>query len=208
MKGMNEPTGVELSPHEKKMKLVIHENAVPLLRGEVTELLLTMQSKASDNASTSANETGKESHIPIPDLTNGDIPSASGATIETENNNNNNPPPSSSSSPSPLTKVIEQLEAHDPRCAHIQLSSSKVVDAELSRLASAITNNEFVTEIDLSNNEISDVGVQNLVAVLAHPKAAPKLSLLKLDGNASISQIGATIINGLKIMRKNVQVEM
>lgn len=174
---------------------MIEDKAVPVLRREVTELLLEMQSKASGKENSSSNGS-KDIRVTETELRD----STEACGIEGDEQE--------TSSSFAVRSAIERLAANDPLCTNVLLSGCKLSDKELLQLSSAIRENEYVTEIDLRENDISDVGVQTLVAALANSEVAPKLSLVKLNDNPSISQIGMTIIHGMRIIRKNVNIEI
>lgn len=80
--------------------------------------------------------------------------------------------------------------------------SAKFTDEEYSMLAACIENNPILTTIDLSENNVSDMALTNLVAKI---NKAPKLTTLTLAGNA-ISSEGLVQLSKLLMENKSIKV--
>lgn len=91
--------------------------------------------------------------------------------------------------------------------AACRLSFIGINDEDLKELIQAIRNSEIVEELDLSHNNISDQGVQNLVGTLANG-GFPKLKELKIYAN-KFTDLGTTMLSqGLRILRKSLTVHL
>merc|ERR1712098_248589 len=83
----------------------------------------------------------------------------------------------------------------------IRVCFCSMTDEDIPTLLEATCKSEEVTEMDLSHNAISDVGIQALVTCLASPENFPKLKKLSLYQN-NFSGLGETMVTqGLSIFR-------
>jgi len=91
---------------------------------------------------------------------------------------------------------------------HIRLSFTSLTDEDVLTLLEAIKTSEVVTEMDLSHNDINDVGVQHLVAALANAETLPNLTTLRLYKNA-FTALGETMVSqGLSVFRPKLKVQL
>eukprot|EP00897_Mesotaenium_endlicherianum_P003201 jgi/Mesen1/2909/ME000175S02065 len=101
--------------------------------------------------------------------------------------------------------AIEGLRSNDEMCMWVQLGKCRVGDKKARKLFEAMKGNKTVTSIDLSENTISDDGLQALATVLAGG-AAPDLISLNLKSNP-ITEKGRAVLSGLQRVRKLVKVD-
>jgi len=91
--------------------------------------------------------------------------------------------------------------------AACRLSFIGINDEDLGELIQAIRDSEIVEELDLSHNNISDQGVQNLVGSMVNG-GFPRLKELKIYAN-KFTHLGTTMLSqGLRILRKNLTVHL
>lgn len=89
----------------------------------------------------------------------------------------------------------------------IRLSFLQLKDEDVKDLFASLKGNDVVEEMDLSHNEIMDVGIQTLVGALANG-AAPNLKELRLYEN-KWGELGRTMLEGgLKVLRKKLVVHL
>jgi hypothetical protein len=79
------------------------------------------------------------------------------------------------------------------KCTELWLYGNKITSQGLSILASSLTNNSTLTSLDLSFNQISDLGVRSLTQVLL-PDQNSSLKILYLSKNG-ISDDGAKYLS-------------
>merc|ERR1711977_732497 len=101
-----------------------------------------------------------------------------------------------------LRQLAEDKESCGPR---LELSVCRVTDKEAAQLGEALKGNTTVTDLNLSFNQIGDVGIQAFVTALASG-AAKGLKVLKLDNNP-FGDMGKRMLSGVKMMRKGLDVQ-
>merc|ERR1712096_515012 len=90
----------------------------------------------------------------------------------------------------------------------VRVCFCSMTDEDVPVLLEATCKSEAVTEMDLSHNSISDVGIQTIVTCLASPENFPKLKRLSLYAN-KFSSLGETMVTqGLTIFRPNLKVNI
>jgi hypothetical protein len=87
----------------------------------------------------------------------------------------------------------------------IRLSFASMVDDDLEVLLDAVRKSEVVKEIDLSHNDLRDIGVQKLVTCLADESSLPNLELVRLYNNAFTSLGQTMLTQGLSVFRPNLK---
>merc|ERR1712196_642227 len=88
----------------------------------------------------------------------------------------------------------------------IRLSFSSMVDEDLEVLLDHVRESDVVRELDLSHNNIQDIGVQKLVTVLADAKALPNLETLRIYKNCFTSLGETMVTQGLAVFRPKLKV--
>merc|ERR1711998_24358 len=88
----------------------------------------------------------------------------------------------------------------------IRLSFCSMVDEDLEVLLEHVRNSDVVKEIDISHNNIQDIGVQKIVTVLADAKALPNLESLRIYKNAFTSLGETMVTQGLAVFRPKLKV--
>merc|ERR1719240_787488 len=88
----------------------------------------------------------------------------------------------------------------------VRLSFSSMVDEDLDVLLEHVRNSDVVKEIDISHNNIQDIGVQKLVTVLADAKALPNLETLRIYKNCFTSLGETMVTQGLAVFRPKLKV--
>merc|ERR1719199_1316499 len=88
----------------------------------------------------------------------------------------------------------------------IRLSFTSMVDEDLEVLLEHVRDSEVVREIDISHNDIQDIGVQKLVTVLADAKALPNLETVRCYKNCFTSLGETMITQGLAVFRPKLKV--
>lgn len=96
-------------------------------------------------------------------------------------------------------------EAISPGVQALRLSFMQIKDEDIPQIIERFRNDAEVTELDLSHNQIRDVGVQALVAALASG-GAPNLKELKLYANEFSSLGESMLTQGLPVFRKKLTV--
>jgi hypothetical protein len=99
------------------------------------------------------------------------------------------------------------LEAmkHDDSLLWMQLNRCRITDKRARKLFTALKDNTSVTSIDLSDNVITDEGMQFMTGVLAGG-IAPNLIHVNVRGNP-VSERGKELLSGLFHLRKQLKVE-
>jgi len=105
--------------------------------------------------------------------------------------------------PVKFTAVMEQIAAGEAP-DKIELSVSRITDKECKELATALKKDEIVKHLNLSFNEIGDVGIQALVTALA-TGAAKNLEKLEINNN-KFGDMGRRMMGGVTMMRKGLKV--
>jgi len=104
--------------------------------------------------------------------------------------------------PAKLTDAIAAM--HQNAESRFELSVSRITDTEMPQIAEALKANDAITYLDISHNEISDIGVQALVTAMAMG-AAKNLKELRITAN-KYGHMGRNMLTGLDAMRKNTKV--
>jgi len=86
---------------------------------------------------------------------------------------------------------------------HVELSVSRISDKEVVQIVEAFKSSSTLTSLDLSHNEITDIGVQALVTGLAMG-GAKNLKELKICRN-QYGVMGRNMLAGLQAMRKTMK---
>jgi len=88
----------------------------------------------------------------------------------------------------------------------IRLAFSSLADEDVKNLLEALGKNERVEAMDLSHNNIQDVGIQTIVTFLATKDHLPRLRELRLYEN-QFGALGTTMVmQGLKVFRPQLRV--
>ena len=90
--------------------------------------------------------------------------------------------------------IIVQRALIDKKCKGLYLTGNKISNQSLSLLSDALYNNITLTELDLSDNHISDTGVKILMDVLSTNKSI--LKKLHLGSN-NISDQGIEYLSNM-----------
>ena len=111
--------------------------------------------------------------------------------------------------PSRFGEALGAIERGDDSYTSAVLSCCQLRDEEVASLAAALSagGGGGPELLDLSYNDITDVGVQALVAALASGAAA-RVATLRLAHNPGITAVGRSMLNGLALMRKAIAIEM
>eukprot|EP00657_Telonema_sp_P-1_P007043 TRINITY_DN26614_c0_g1_i2.p2 TRINITY_DN26614_c0_g1~~TRINITY_DN26614_c0_g1_i2.p2 ORF type:complete len:196 (+),score=48.75 TRINITY_DN26614_c0_g1_i2:570-1157(+) len=83
------------------------------------------------------------------------------------------------------------------------LSVCRLTDAEAGAIASALEGNDTVTSLDLSHNELGDLGIQQLLTCMAMG-GAKNLTELRINSN-KYGPMGRNMLAGLATMRKGLK---
>jgi len=105
--------------------------------------------------------------------------------------------------PAKLTEAIAAMHLNEQE--RFELTVHRITDVEVPQIADALKSNDTITLLDLSHNEIGDIGVQSLVTAMAMG-AAKNLKELRITSNKGIGHMGRTMLTGLDAMRKNTKV--
>ena len=76
-----------------------------------------------------------------------------------------------------------------------------------AKLAGALEHVPRLTVLDVSNNELGDGGVHALMTALAVGHS-PMLKELRLKECKGITEVGRTVIDGLKLLRKDIEIQV
>ena len=76
-----------------------------------------------------------------------------------------------------------------------------------TKLAKALADTPSLEMLDISDNSIGDAGVHALVSALALG-SAPNLRELRMKNCKDMTQVGLTVIEGLKLLRKDIQIQV
>jgi hypothetical protein len=92
----------------------------------------------------------------------------------------------------------------------IPLAYAGLKDSDIDELFVFIQSrhSDTVVSLDLSNNDLNDLGLQKISMFLAAPACAPNLEELIVYGNKFSKELGVDFLieRGLKLLRKNLQV--
>merc|ERR1712166_1313256 len=105
--------------------------------------------------------------------------------------------------PAKLTEAIAAMHLNEQE--RFELTVHRITYVEVPQIADALKSNDTITLLDLSHNEIGDIGVQSLVTAMAMG-AAKNLKELRITSNKGIGHMGRTMLTGLDAMRKNTKV--
>merc|ERR1719478_127373 len=61
--------------------------------------------------------------------------------------------------PAKVSETLEKIEANDESLERVELSVCRISDTEITTLVNALKNNTNVKQLNLSFNQITDVGV-------------------------------------------------
>ena len=78
-----------------------------------------------------------------------------------------------------LKPLLQQVSTNDPECTSLHLSHKKITNKQLLQISDALKNNTHITEIWLTNNQITDEGgvVGELTSVLETNRSVGELYL-------------------------------
>jgi len=107
--------------------------------------------------------------------------------------------------PAKFAEAIEKIEANDQSMERAELSVCRLSDVEMTTLVNALKENTALKSMNLSFNQITDVGVQALVTALA-TGAAKGLQEITITNNP-LGDMGKRMLDGVKFMRKNLKVQ-
>merc|ERR1711998_452779 len=99
---------------------------------------------------------------------------------------------------------VMQLIAAGEAPERIELSVSRITDTEVKELIAALKGDTTVKHLNISFNQITDVGVQTLVTGLA-TGAAKELKELNVANN-KFGDMGKRMLGGVGMMRKGLVV--
>eukprot|EP00392_Amoebophrya_sp_AT5.2_P007089 g7103.t1 len=85
------------------------------------------------------------------------------------------------------------------------LSGVGIGDKDMASVLEVCKDSSYLRHLDLSRNEISDVGIQSLVAFLAVSSNLPNLTVVNVSHNPRLTELGRCIVTGLRLVRKKVQ---
>jgi len=103
--------------------------------------------------------------------------------------------------PEKFQKALDSMSADTE--TRIELSVSRLSDKEVSKITEALQKNTTLESLDLSHNEIGDLGVQGLVTCLAMG-GAKGLKDLRIISN-KYGAMGRNMLAGLQTMRKGMK---
>merc|ERR1712166_621043 len=101
-----------------------------------------------------------------------------------------------------LDHLPQKFKQVDWTQARVDLSCARLKDPEMAQIAAALAANHHITNLDLSHNEFSDIGVQQLVTALAMGGAIG-MKELRIVSN-SYGAMGQNMLAGLGTMRKGM----
>ena len=104
--------------------------------------------------------------------------------------------------PAKLTDAIAAMHLNEQE--RFDLTVNRITDVEVPQIADALKANDTITFLDVSHNEISDIGVQSLVTAMAMG-AAKNLKELRITSNR-YGHMGRNMLTGMDAMRKNMKV--
>jgi len=104
--------------------------------------------------------------------------------------------------PKKLIDTIAAMQQNEQ--ARVELTVSRITDAEVPQIADALKGNDSLTFLDLSHNEIGDLGVQALVTAMAMG-GAKNLKEFRVTSN-KYGHMGRNMLSGLDTMRKGMKV--
>eukprot|EP00873_Tetraselmis_striata_P005923 jgi/Tetstr1/426187/TSEL_016512.t1 len=104
-----------------------------------------------------------------------------------------------------FSKCLAEVKSNEEDCMWVNLQHCGLTDAKVNKLLTALQNNTSVTMMDLSDNGLTDVGIQALATSLIVGNAAPELITLDVSGN-KMTEAGLTALSGLQKIRKTLTV--
>jgi hypothetical protein len=105
-----------------------------------------------------------------------------------------------------FNEAVTSLSSNSDDDLWVQLNNMYIDDAKAEKLCDALKKNTHVLSLDLTNNDLSDVGVIALCGALS-TGAAPDLITLRLQDNAGITKEGINAIHELNKTRKSIKIE-
>lgn len=204
--GPGAPSGAlscELNATERKMKEFVTAEAITPMRKALERMLVSM----TDNAlKKDARETGD------PNAASTDSSAEQGEGAGAAADGNDGPHEETQTTghllPKRFVEALEAIRGGDDAFKSAILSCCQLKDDHVASLAAALSTSGYLEEMDLSYNDITDVGVQTLVTAIASNAAGMKaLSSIKLSNNPKITAIGKSMLNGLSLMRKSLVIE-
>lgn len=105
-----------------------------------------------------------------------------------------------------FSDAVASLASNSDDDLWVRLAGAMVTDDKVDALCAALEKNTHVLSLDLSDNELTDVGVEKLCNTL-RSGAAPDLIELLLRDNTAIGAIGTDALKALSGSRKSLRVE-
>jgi len=107
--------------------------------------------------------------------------------------------------PAKFEEVVGRIQANDEALEKAELSVCRISDTEMTRIIAALKDNTNLKRLNVSFNQITDVGVQALVTALA-TGAAKGLVEISITNN-QIGEMGQRMLDGVKFMRKGMTIQ-
>jgi len=107
--------------------------------------------------------------------------------------------------PAKFEEVVGQIQANDEALEKAELSVCRISDTEMTRIIAALKDNTNLKRLNVSFNQITDVGVQALVTALA-TGAAKGLVEISITNN-QIGEMGQRMLSGVGFMRKGLTIK-
>jgi len=104
--------------------------------------------------------------------------------------------------PEKFAEAIAKIEANEVE--RVELSVCRITDAEVVQLVAALKDDTNVKSLNISFNQITDVGIQTLVTGIAMG-AAKGLTELNVCNNP-FAEMGVRMLGGVEMMRKGLKV--
>eukprot|EP00656_Telonema_subtile_P020890 TRINITY_DN2194_c0_g2_i2.p1 TRINITY_DN2194_c0_g2~~TRINITY_DN2194_c0_g2_i2.p1 ORF type:complete len:200 (+),score=64.84 TRINITY_DN2194_c0_g2_i2:741-1340(+) len=173
----------DLEPAEQEIKAAMLTTAPQRVLEMVTELMRELLHKAQAKCSIPEPAAAEESKSAVPE----EIQQAVRESMEEMRLNH-------------LPSKFKQVDWTQPK---VELSVARVTDVEMKEIIEALAGNEQISSLDLSHNELTDIGVQQLVTCMAMG-GAPNLKELRIVKN-KYEKMGQNMLAGLQAMRKNLK---
>jgi len=180
----------ELEPAEQEIKSAMLTTAPQRVLHILTEFMSELFNKANAPCNFEAAAASE------PDNTNSEVPEHIQEQVREQMEKMR-----VESLPEKFRQAIDQIKANEVE--RIELSVSRITDCEMIQVAKALESNDALTSLDLSHNEISDLGIQGLVTSLAMG-GAKGLKELRIISN-KYGAMGKTMLGGMCSMRKELK---
>jgi len=103
-------------------------------------------------------------------------------------------------------KILGEKASKNHCLKTLDLYFNSIGDEGIAELANHLKDHPTINTLDLRENQIGDAGTQALCAVIASG-GLPNVRELRLEGNKKMSDTGKLISEGLKLIRRSVQVK-